>query len=183
MRRYLTDSVASFQCRAANRYYGGDHIIFLGAVEAYAYNRAGAAAVCARRLWPVCCRRRQRVLVSRSLKPGRSYRYAVSLRHLCTIPVANFTGCHQCNAVVIEHIVEQRLQIFDAMRHRRDVGRSGLDRGCDRSMPRQAFLELEYYSAALEPLDWSALIRGMTFSAIRIIDCRPSSRSFQSLPA
>ena len=34
----LTDSVANFQCRAANRYYGGDHIIFLGAVEAYAYN-------------------------------------------------------------------------------------------------------------------------------------------------
>jgi flavin reductase (DIM6/NTAB) family NADH-FMN oxidoreductase RutF len=35
----LTDSVANFQCRAANRYYGGDHIIFLGAVEAYTYNR------------------------------------------------------------------------------------------------------------------------------------------------
>ena len=35
----LADSVAWFQCRAANRYYGGDHVIFLGAVEAYAYNR------------------------------------------------------------------------------------------------------------------------------------------------
>jgi flavin reductase (DIM6/NTAB) family NADH-FMN oxidoreductase RutF len=35
----LAQSVANFQCRAANRYYGGDHIIFLGAVEAYAYNR------------------------------------------------------------------------------------------------------------------------------------------------
>ena len=35
----IADSVAYFQCRAANRYYGGDHIIFLGAVEAYAYNR------------------------------------------------------------------------------------------------------------------------------------------------
>src|ERR1044072_1773508 len=34
----LADSVATFQCRAVNRYYGGDHIIFLGAVEAYAYN-------------------------------------------------------------------------------------------------------------------------------------------------
>src|ERR1044072_7798286 len=34
----LADSVANFQCRAANRYYGGDHIIFLGAVEAYAYD-------------------------------------------------------------------------------------------------------------------------------------------------
>ena len=30
---------ADFQCRAAARYYGGDHVIFLGAVEAYAYNR------------------------------------------------------------------------------------------------------------------------------------------------
>src|ERR1700761_701868 len=35
----LADSVACFQCRAANRYYGGDHVIFLGAVEAYAYNK------------------------------------------------------------------------------------------------------------------------------------------------
>ena len=35
----LADNVACFQCRAANRYYGGDHIIFLGAVEAYSYNR------------------------------------------------------------------------------------------------------------------------------------------------
>src|SRR5947199_1871087 len=35
----LAGSVANFQCRAANRYYGGDHIIFLGAVEAYSYNR------------------------------------------------------------------------------------------------------------------------------------------------
>ena len=35
----LTESVANFQCRAVNRYYGGDHVIFLGAVEAYAYNR------------------------------------------------------------------------------------------------------------------------------------------------
>jgi flavin reductase (DIM6/NTAB) family NADH-FMN oxidoreductase RutF len=35
----LADSVANFQCRAASRYYGGDHVIFLGAVEAYAYNR------------------------------------------------------------------------------------------------------------------------------------------------
>lgn len=34
----LAGSVAQFQCRAVNRYYGGDHIIFLGAVEAYAYS-------------------------------------------------------------------------------------------------------------------------------------------------
>jgi flavin reductase (DIM6/NTAB) family NADH-FMN oxidoreductase RutF len=35
----LKDSVANFQCRSVDRYYGGDHVIFLGAVEAYAYNR------------------------------------------------------------------------------------------------------------------------------------------------
>jgi flavin reductase (DIM6/NTAB) family NADH-FMN oxidoreductase RutF len=35
----LAESVADFQCRAVDRYYGGDHVIFLGAVEAYAYNR------------------------------------------------------------------------------------------------------------------------------------------------
>lgn len=35
----LAGSVATFQCRAANRYYGGDHVIFLGAVEAYAYTK------------------------------------------------------------------------------------------------------------------------------------------------
>lgn len=34
----LAESVANFQCRFVNRYYGGDHVIFLGAVEAYAYN-------------------------------------------------------------------------------------------------------------------------------------------------
>lgn len=34
----LTENVANFQCRSVNRYYGGDHVIFLGAVEAYAYN-------------------------------------------------------------------------------------------------------------------------------------------------
>jgi flavin reductase (DIM6/NTAB) family NADH-FMN oxidoreductase RutF len=34
----LAGSVANFQCRTADRYYGGDHVIFLGAVEAYAYN-------------------------------------------------------------------------------------------------------------------------------------------------
>ena len=36
----LSDSVAGFQCRSVNRYYGGDHVIFLGAVEAYSYNRS-----------------------------------------------------------------------------------------------------------------------------------------------
>lgn len=36
----LADVVATFQCRTADRYYGGDHVIFLGAVESYAYNRA-----------------------------------------------------------------------------------------------------------------------------------------------
>jgi flavin reductase (DIM6/NTAB) family NADH-FMN oxidoreductase RutF len=35
----LAGCVANFQCRSAGRYYGGDHVIFLGAVEAYAYNR------------------------------------------------------------------------------------------------------------------------------------------------
>lgn len=35
----LASTVASFQCRYVNRYYGGDHVIFLGAVEAYSYNR------------------------------------------------------------------------------------------------------------------------------------------------
>lgn len=34
----LAESVANFQCRSVNRYYGGDHVIFLGAVEAYTYN-------------------------------------------------------------------------------------------------------------------------------------------------
>jgi flavin reductase (DIM6/NTAB) family NADH-FMN oxidoreductase RutF len=34
----LAESIANFQCRSVNRYYGGDHVIFLGAVEAYAYN-------------------------------------------------------------------------------------------------------------------------------------------------
>jgi flavin reductase (DIM6/NTAB) family NADH-FMN oxidoreductase RutF len=36
----LSGSVANFQCRSVNRYYGGDHVIFLGAVEAYSYNHS-----------------------------------------------------------------------------------------------------------------------------------------------
>jgi flavin reductase (DIM6/NTAB) family NADH-FMN oxidoreductase RutF len=32
--------VARFECRTADRYYGGDHVIFLGAVEAYTYTKA-----------------------------------------------------------------------------------------------------------------------------------------------
>ncbi len=35
----LAENVAVFQCRSVNRYYGGDHVIFLGAVEAYSYSR------------------------------------------------------------------------------------------------------------------------------------------------
>lgn len=35
----LADTVAHFQCRTADRYYGGDHVIFLGAVESYAYDQ------------------------------------------------------------------------------------------------------------------------------------------------
>ena len=34
----LADTVACFECRSVDRYYGGDHVIFLGSVEAYAYN-------------------------------------------------------------------------------------------------------------------------------------------------
>src|SRR4030088_3289977 len=34
----LADSVANFQCRAANRYYGGNHTSFLGAGGGHAYN-------------------------------------------------------------------------------------------------------------------------------------------------
>lgn len=33
----LGRAVATFQCRTADRYYGGDHVIFLGAVEAFAH--------------------------------------------------------------------------------------------------------------------------------------------------
>src|SRR5215475_928113 len=43
----LVECVANFQCRAANRYYGGDHVIFLRAVEASSYNR-NAPLLCAR---------------------------------------------------------------------------------------------------------------------------------------
>jgi flavin reductase (DIM6/NTAB) family NADH-FMN oxidoreductase RutF len=36
----LGQAVARFECRTADRYYGGDHVIFLGAVEAYTYTSA-----------------------------------------------------------------------------------------------------------------------------------------------
>lgn len=38
----LPGSVANFQCRTVDRYYGGDHVIFLGAVESYRYDRSEA---------------------------------------------------------------------------------------------------------------------------------------------
>lgn len=31
----LTDTLARFECRTAHRYYGGDHILFLGTVERF----------------------------------------------------------------------------------------------------------------------------------------------------
>jgi flavin reductase (DIM6/NTAB) family NADH-FMN oxidoreductase RutF len=34
----IADAVAVFQCRTADRYYGGDHVIFLGGVESYSYD-------------------------------------------------------------------------------------------------------------------------------------------------
>jgi flavin reductase (DIM6/NTAB) family NADH-FMN oxidoreductase RutF len=33
----LADAVATFECRTCHRYYGGDHILLIGAVEHYAY--------------------------------------------------------------------------------------------------------------------------------------------------
>ena len=38
----LPGSVANFQCRTVDRYYGGDHVIFLGAVESYRYDGSEA---------------------------------------------------------------------------------------------------------------------------------------------
>src|SRR6202012_1543712 len=35
----LADRVANFQCRAAKPYYGGDHVVCVGAFEDKAYNR------------------------------------------------------------------------------------------------------------------------------------------------
>ncbi len=37
----LDDVIATFECRNAFRYYGGDHVIFLGAVERYGYRQDG----------------------------------------------------------------------------------------------------------------------------------------------
>jgi flavin reductase (DIM6/NTAB) family NADH-FMN oxidoreductase RutF len=35
----IEDCVARFECRNATRHYGGDHVIFLGAVERYAHDQ------------------------------------------------------------------------------------------------------------------------------------------------
>ena len=59
----LADSVANFQCRAANRYYGGDHVIILGPWRLMP-TTARAAVVCERRLRPVHLGRRQKVVVT-----------------------------------------------------------------------------------------------------------------------
>jgi hypothetical protein len=36
--------------------------------------------------------------------------------HLRAIPVVNLAGCHEGDAIMTAHIVEQRFQILDAMR-------------------------------------------------------------------
>ena len=65
----LAESVANFQCRSVNRYYGGDHVIFLGAVEAYTYNTEGAVIVRAWRLRPISRRGRTQVVTPTVLQP------------------------------------------------------------------------------------------------------------------
>jgi hypothetical protein len=117
------------------------------------------AAVSADSLPEMATRRRERIVevswISCGLC-GSGRRSVISiLCHLRAIPITNLTRCHLCYAVVTEDIVK-------------------------RCLP---FLTWMDYSAALELRDTLALTRGMTFSAIRIIDWRPSSRSFQSLPA
>jgi flavin reductase (DIM6/NTAB) family NADH-FMN oxidoreductase RutF len=42
----IAGAVAQFECRVADRYYGGDHEIFLGAVERYAYERKPPLLFC-----------------------------------------------------------------------------------------------------------------------------------------
>lgn len=39
----LAGAVATFECRTCHRYYGGDHILLIGAVEHYAYSAERAA--------------------------------------------------------------------------------------------------------------------------------------------
>jgi flavin reductase (DIM6/NTAB) family NADH-FMN oxidoreductase RutF len=41
----LNDAVAKFECRCCHRYYGGDHILLVGAVERYAYSPERAPLV------------------------------------------------------------------------------------------------------------------------------------------
>jgi flavin reductase (DIM6/NTAB) family NADH-FMN oxidoreductase RutF len=42
----IAGAVAQFECRVTARYYGGDHEIFLGAVERYAYERKPTLLFC-----------------------------------------------------------------------------------------------------------------------------------------
>lgn len=42
----IAGAIAQFECRVADRYYGGDHEIFLGAVERYAYERKPPLLFC-----------------------------------------------------------------------------------------------------------------------------------------
>jgi flavin reductase (DIM6/NTAB) family NADH-FMN oxidoreductase RutF len=42
----IDDAVAHFECRIVDRYYGGDHEIFLGRVERYTYHRKPTLLFC-----------------------------------------------------------------------------------------------------------------------------------------
>ncbi len=42
----IDDAAAQFECRIVDRYYGGDHEIFLGHVERYSYERKPTLLFC-----------------------------------------------------------------------------------------------------------------------------------------
>ena len=48
----IVDCAAHFECHNEARYYGGDHIIFLGRVERYAFTRKPVLMFCRGRYLP-----------------------------------------------------------------------------------------------------------------------------------
>ena len=55
----------------------------------------------------------------------------LEFRHFASIPIADLARSHQSDSVMGDHVIEQSLKIFDAMRDTGDVGVNG-----DRHDPR-----------------------------------------------
>src|ERR1700738_1604204 len=80
----------------------------------------GAMTVLFSKVLRIVCPHHPRPMTAALIMPG--FPSGLWFRHFGSVPVADLTCRHQRNAVMADDVVEQRFQIFDAMRDTGDVG-------------------------------------------------------------